>query len=588
MRTTNYANYIVNLNLSKYATVSIVSYVLLALPVIISSLIVAYFLGASAIIVINLFFPLLFLAESIHTGIGTAAVNCYSLQKGANKVDASKVFSDVLCTTLLVSLLVSIVSTLLGDRFFYAIGATMENLEQVAAYGRWFIWVIPPMVFSNVLFYFVHADNNPVLASYSLWIYNGVNLLLDLLLIVVLNQGIGGAALACLLAEITKVVVLLFHFRSSRCSLKIRFTIPSVSNVKEIASQMSISVVKSLLTSIALLFVNRALMNTYSVVTLSIYYVLYTCRSFLSNIYTGAKVYLAPLVSVYYGEKDYPIIHLLLRKTLLISLMLGGAVMIFLVLFDQWVFTLFHLDYVSCREECRRGMLLFVAMIPLHCINTLMITQYQASRNYIAAFLIVLIHDFIGIVTITYLVVHFFPTDAIWTIWIANEVFTLILWLFYVLWMKQQHTDLTVALLPKQEDRDAISHYLLSYDGSNLACSLDEIEQKLLKAEISPKLVLRARMTAETLFITFRQRLSDYTNKECHCADLKMDIAASDCIEFKMKFLDDKTNIGKILNTLIPHRINDDELELSILKNMSRRLYYNRTIGICFITVEVV
>lgn len=79
---------------------------------------------------------------------------------------------------------------------------------------------LPVAVFSNYIAIFVRADGDPNRAMCGVLSGGFVNIILDIVFVLLLKWGIGGAAFASVLGMVVQVLAGLSHFASKRNKLK--------------------------------------------------------------------------------------------------------------------------------------------------------------------------------------------------------------------------------------------------------------------------------------------------------------------------------------------------------------------------------
>lgn len=119
-------------------------------------------------------------------------------------------FSFITCSLLFLNI----------ETVLYLFGAD-ENLTKIAIeYLSVIVIFIPFLMIGVVLDYFVRVDNRPNLAFIALLSSAVINVILDWFLIVYLQKGIFGAALATGISQLALIFILLPHFFSRKATLK--------------------------------------------------------------------------------------------------------------------------------------------------------------------------------------------------------------------------------------------------------------------------------------------------------------------------------------------------------------------------------
>jgi Na+-driven multidrug efflux pump len=117
--------------------------------------------------------------------------------------------------------LISGLCLLFLDQVVTLLGANQELHGLVRSYMQIILYFAPVLIVALTLDYFVRADGRPLLASAALVSFAVLNIGLNWLFIVQWGWGIEGAAWATALAESFIFFILLVHWFSPRCSLKL-------------------------------------------------------------------------------------------------------------------------------------------------------------------------------------------------------------------------------------------------------------------------------------------------------------------------------------------------------------------------------
>jgi Na+-driven multidrug efflux pump len=189
---------------------------------VIDGIFVGHFVGAAALASINICMPVfaLFTAVVFMFAVG-GSVMCGKFMGEGRRAEASSIFSKTVYTSFAVSVGISGTCLLFMDEAVIALGAD-ETLRPLAKqYMTIIVWAAPLLVVGMTLDYFVRIDGRPILASIGLIVFAGTNIALDWLFLVRWGWGIEGAAWATAIADGLILFVLLTHFLSARCNLRL-------------------------------------------------------------------------------------------------------------------------------------------------------------------------------------------------------------------------------------------------------------------------------------------------------------------------------------------------------------------------------
>ncbi len=205
-----------------YAIPSVIGMLAVTSAGVIDGIFVGNFIGATALAAINLCIPVFttFAAIVIMLSVGGSVMCGKFIGEGDHKA-ARAIFSKMLYATLAVSLVISATIILFLDQVVSLLGANEELHGLVSDYLKIVVLFAPLLILGLTLDYFVRVDGRPVLASVTLVTFAIINICLDWLFIYHLEWGIKGAAWATAIAEACIFFILLSHWFSSRCTLKL-------------------------------------------------------------------------------------------------------------------------------------------------------------------------------------------------------------------------------------------------------------------------------------------------------------------------------------------------------------------------------
>ena len=205
-----------------YAIPSVIGMLAVTSAGVIDGIFVGNFIGATALAAINISMPVfaLFAAVVFMLNVG-GSVMCGKFLGEGNQAAASSIFSKTLYASFVLALLISGGILLFLDEVVSLLGANEDLRPLVIDYMTIIVLAAPLLILALTLDYFVRVDGRPILASAALILYGVINIALDWLFIVHWEWGIKGAAAATAIAEACIFFVLLTHWFSPRCSLKL-------------------------------------------------------------------------------------------------------------------------------------------------------------------------------------------------------------------------------------------------------------------------------------------------------------------------------------------------------------------------------
>ena len=177
--------------------------------------------GSLAIAGIAISFPVQILVMAVAQTFGIGAASIVSRSLGADDPErARKALGNLFSIVALSSGLIAVLGSLYLDPLLRLFGATDTILPYGQDYLRVILFGTPFFLFAMATNAVVRAEGNARVAMGTMLISGLLNIVLDPLFIYGLHLGVGGAALATVLAQATTVVYLLYYF-ARRSTLRI-------------------------------------------------------------------------------------------------------------------------------------------------------------------------------------------------------------------------------------------------------------------------------------------------------------------------------------------------------------------------------
>lgn len=315
-----------------------------ALYQIADGLFVGRFIGGDALAAVNLIMPLIMMVFAFSNMVATGASVRISILLGEkNQEDASRVFSFSLKFIFLLSCVIGAVGLVFAEPFvrLLAPGAT----EQAIRYGITYIRVYA--VFSPLLPIYFATDNYLRVCGkeqLSMWLgiaTQGLNIVLDVVLIVFLGQGVWAAAFTSCVSMALGSVITLFLFRGKRMDLyyvKENLPVPVFLRIlangsSEFFSNISMSVMS--------VVYNFFLLKHGGTTAVAAFSVIMYVDSIIGMLVFGMCDALQPAISYCYGAGLTGKVKAIFKRIILGAVALSVASLLFMMFAGQYVAPLF-------------------------------------------------------------------------------------------------------------------------------------------------------------------------------------------------------------------------------------------------------
>lgn len=242
----------------------------MAVPAIISMLITSvynmadtYFvgkIGTSATAAVGVTLPLMSIFQAIAFTLGQGSGNTVARLLGKKQRDDAEVFVSVaFFGALLSGIVISVLGTMLLEPIVSLLGATETSFGYARAYIRVILLGAPFIIASLTLNNQFRFQGNAVFGTIGIFSGAIINIVLDPVLILGLDMGTGGAALATVISQFVGFCILVWGtFRGGNIRLSVRMFRPTWKRCWTILLNGLPAFWRQMLSSLAVVFLNLA------------------------------------------------------------------------------------------------------------------------------------------------------------------------------------------------------------------------------------------------------------------------------------------------------------------------------------------
>lgn len=207
----------------RYIIPSLIAQVVFTLYTMVDALMVARGVSAAALAGVNIAMPYVTVlwAIAIMFAVGTSTIVARLMGAGAAE-DADQVFSQVVWALTIFSVVIGLISYFGAGAIGSFLGATDSTREYTVTYIRTVSVFTLAYIMSYVFEILSPVDGHPKTASVVVTVSAALNCVLDYVFIFKFQWGVWGAAFATGLSQGLAALFFVFHFLSSRSTLKFR------------------------------------------------------------------------------------------------------------------------------------------------------------------------------------------------------------------------------------------------------------------------------------------------------------------------------------------------------------------------------
>lgn len=381
-------------------------------------------IALSAVNIASPFINFLF-SLSLLFAAGTSTVAAIYMGSG-EKEKADKVTSQNLTFLLVVSAVITAVVLIFPEQVASFLGATETTMQYVKDY----ITTIAPFSVCFIVAYafeiLVKTDGYPKYATIAIILGCLIHCFLDLVLVIWLDMGVKGAALASGTAQLSLVAIYLKHFLSPKATLKFvrfRFDVKEMLRVAKVGlpsglTEFSAGITIFLFNHMILRYLNEDAIVSYTIIG----YVNTIVVMGMAGIAQGAQ----PMISYFTGKKNTDAVRRLLKYTLVTAAALG-AFMCGLCVVGADVFVSFFIssELQALRESSAHVFRIYSIAFLIMGFNVVISGFFTSIERPTASLIISLARGLVTIAAALFLLTAIFGGAGIWWAATLSEIMCL-------------------------------------------------------------------------------------------------------------------------------------------------------------------
>ena len=393
---------------------------------------VARFVGTEAFAGMNIILPVVAIvgALGLMVGAGSSALVSKTLGEG-DKDRAERILSVLISFTLIASVILATTLFVFMPDVASMLGADATLLPFAVRYGRILTLALPFYMLMMAFNPFYMVIGKPSLGTKVTTISGIVNVSLDLILILLLDLGLTGAAVSSALGFVVGGAFPLWYFSSNRSGLKIEFTSQwhgtdwrnigrcCGNGVSEFVADISLNVIG--------ICYNWQLMRYIGADSVAAYGILMNLSFLFNSVFMGYNMGVQQFVAYNYGEQNHPELTSLLRKSRVITGTCGVLLWLTCTCCASVIATIFVGNETPVHEITVHATYIYAASFLFSGLNMFASTWFTALGNgsvsAVISFVLTLVLELAAVFTLPLL----FGIDGIWSSVIVAEVLAFVL-----------------------------------------------------------------------------------------------------------------------------------------------------------------
>lgn len=365
---------------------------------------VSKYVGVEALSAVNLSMPFINIvfALGIIAAVGSQTM-CGVFIGRKNYMKANKIFSFNIKTVTIFSIILTVLFYFNMDTIARLLGATEDLGPLVIEYLGHIVYFVPFLMISYNFEVLVKVDGFPRLAVATVITCGLSNVILDYVFVGLMGHGLAGAAVATGISQVISTVVYLIHFTVGKSNLEfveVKFSFDTLKSifslgVGDFVSEVGIAMIVLFYNIFIIKFLGEKSIATFSVIS----YVNNLALTCFAGITQGTQ----PLLSYYYGKKDYDSLKKLFRLATAAIFVTGVVFLAASQLFPERIFRIFldvDKETLSYSVESLRKFSIsfmitgFNVLIAAVCVSFLK-PKYSVTINILRSFVTIYLALFV-------------------------------------------------------------------------------------------------------------------------------------------------------------------------------------------------
>lgn len=400
----------------RYLVPSLINAVAESLNEFVDSLLVAHLLDSTAMSVVGIGAPVMFIFCAVFVLVGDGGATLYATKMGEHDRDGA---AHILGVSMSSALLVSCAILGLGLVFLEPICAFIcphpDLASIVTTYTRALLFSAPFIIGIMTLNSFFPAAGLPSLAAAVCIIANSVNLLMDWVYIRLLGMGVEGAAWATLTGHIVALAVVVVVLAAKRPPLYFKLSPRGyLDRLAKIAAQGSSRSIAQIGFSVKYGYLNALALSLGGTAAMTVFAVCKQTTSIVSIALAAVIDSMAPLCASLFGQRDMRGMLYVARESLKYSVVSSWIFVALFWLFPHQLFAMFNVTDPALMPLASRALRIFSLLFLLRCVYLMFTTVSKISGRQMYAFLISLSDGVIGPLLFGVILTPIFGLDGLW------------------------------------------------------------------------------------------------------------------------------------------------------------------------------
>ena len=398
-----------------FALPTMVMMVVMSLYTIVDGMFVSRFVSTNALSSINIVYPAVNIVLGISVMLSTGSNAIVARKMGEGKPESAReTFTTIILLNIGIGLLIAVFGNLFAVPLARALGASDVLLEDCVTYLRWQLGFAPAFMLQILFQMYFITEGRPGIGLFLTLAAGLSNAVLDYILIVPLNYGIAGAAIATVTGYMIPALIGLIYFARARKSLW--FVRPRLDprELAEACLNGSSEMVTNLSAGVITFLFNLLMMRFAGEDGVAAITIIQYSEFLLNALFMGFSQGVSPVISFNYGSKNQKQLKQVYRTSMIFTLGASVTVFCFARLAGDAVVTVFARHGTAVYELASHGFSIFAAGFLFSGLNIFSSALFTALENGKVSAIISFVRTFGLIITSLLVLPAVLGVDGVW------------------------------------------------------------------------------------------------------------------------------------------------------------------------------
>lgn len=576
-------NYFVKHTLRKYLAPTIISILGTTMITFVNSLLTGNMYGKEALAAMNLINPVTFIFAMFGCLISIGSSTSVSIAMGKEEDEQVSAYTTLaLVLSIAVPVIFSVVGIFFFRPFLTLLGAGGEWYALAAGYGR--VMLIGG-VFTTLMYYpfnFLRVDGR---GQYSMMIFGAMGVM-DVIFVLIFHRlglGLMGVGLAVVvstaIADAIGMGILIFgrgrQIRYGAVAHPVRDTI----QICRVGAAAALNNLCNMLRTIVL---NGLILSALGADGASVFAVACSVLNFAMAFVAGAGQAVAPLVGVFYGERDDTSIRMLMKSAVRYALILMGSLFVIaaagsIPLAYAFGMTEKTMVYRTAAAICW----MMLSLIPAAVVTDL-IFHYSTIRQNVLASVLTFLRSFGYVALFAWLLVQMHASQWILAAFVLGELATLATDLLLTRYICSRDPGLEGILLLRRSGEENYISFSVPGSAEGAVTASERMSEFCEQQEMDPRYAMMLPLALEEMLILVNEHC--FEGDEKMYADVRI-LCSQDEVLLRIRcggrIYDPVAEYQKrIQNMSDEELLMDEALGMRMITQAAKSVTFRRTLGV--------